>query len=401
MSQERLKVVRAIARLNIGGPARQAVLLHTGLRDRGFDTVLVHGIVGDGESDLEDLLPGRRDGVVRVRTLRARIRPLDDVRAFVSMTRLVFREQPDILHTHTAKAGALGRLAAWVYNTAQPRSRRCLVVHTFHGHVFEGYFGRLGTAGVLAGERMLARITDRIVTISPRQRSEIVERFRVAPPDRVSVIPLGLDLDRFLAIDRRTFDFGDQLGFPREAFVIGCVGRLVRIKDIRTLIDAVAIAAAELPSLRLAIVGDGTERAALEQHMRQSNLGAVVAFTGWRRDLTTVYGGLDVVALSSRNEGTPVALIEAMAAGRPVVATAVGGVPDVVEDGVSGLVVTPADPERLAAAIVRLGRSPDVRAQMGCRGREAARRYDVPRLLEDLDGLYRSTLERRRSPERR
>lgn len=391
-----IKVLRAIARLNVGGPARQAILLHTALRDRGFETVLVHGTVSPGEADLADLLPASRDGVVRVPQLGARVRPLDDVRALLALARVVFHERPDVLHTHTAKAGALGRVAALAYNLTRPRARRCLVVHTFHGHVFEGYFGRAGSAAVRVSERLLARVTDRIVAISPAQRSAIVDRFRTAPAAQVSVVPLGLELEDLLAVEGTNPALRQALGFPRDAFLVGCVGRLVPIKDVGSLLEAVSLAAPRVPLLRLAVIGDGPERAGLEQRARDLGLDGRVSFTGWRRDLPFVYGGLDAVALSSRNEGTPVALIEAMAAGRPVVATAVGGVPDVVEHERSGLLVPASDPAALASAIVRLAGSGDERGCMGAAGKALAARFRWRRLLDDLEALYLSGLDRRR-----
>jgi len=396
LSQRPLRVVRAIARLNVGGPARQAILLHTALRSRGFDTVLVHGTVSPGEADLEDLLPADRDGVLKVPELGARIRPLDDLRALAAMTRTVFRERPDVVHTHTAKAGALGRLSALAYNLTRRRSRRCLVVHTFHGHVFEGYFGAAGNAALRTSERLLARVTDRIVALSPRQQSALVERFRIAPARRVHVVPLGLDLDAFIDVGAIDGTFRETLGFPRQAFLVGCVGRLVQIKDVGTLIEAVRIALPEAPSLRLAVVGDGPERAALERRVQELGLHERAAFTGWRRDLPAVYAGLDAVALSSRNEGTPVALIEAMASGRPVVATAVGGVPDVVEHERTGLLVPPGDARRFAAALVRLARDPAGSARMAAQARAEVERYRFPHLLDAIEALYRSGLDSRR-----
>jgi len=394
------KVVRVIARLNVGGPARQAILLHAGLRCRGFDTVLVHGTVSPDEADLEDLLPAGRDGIVKVRELGARVRPLDDLRAFATLVRLVFREKPDILHTHTAKAGALGRLAAAVYNLTRARPRRCLVVHTFHGHVFEGYFGPFGNASVRLAERLLARVTDCVVAISPRQRSALVEQFRVAPGHRVTVVPLGLELDALREVDGTTPAFGQSLGFAAGSILVGCIGRLVKVKDVATLLDALALASREVPLLRLAVVGDGPEREALERRARMPDLAGRVAFTGWRRDLAAIYQGLDVVALSSRNEGTPVALIEAMAAGRPIVATAVGGVPDIVEHGRSGLLVPPGDAATLASALVTLAGDEPRRARLGEEGRAAAARHDPGRLLDEIGTLYCSGLAARRAPAR-
>jgi glycosyltransferase involved in cell wall biosynthesis len=393
-------VLRVISRLNVGGPARQAILLHEALPARGFRTVLVHGTVSPGEADLEDLLPASRNGVSKVPELGARLRPFDDFRALVALTRAVFRERPDVVHTHTAKAGTLGRLAALGYNLTRRRSRRCLVVHTFHGHVLEGYFPPAATRLVRMAERLAARVTDRIVTISPRQHSEIVERFRIAPASRVTVVPLGLELEPFYGVGDADPRLRDELGFPPRAFVVGCVGRLVPIKDVATLLEAVAIATVDDPSVRLAVVGDGPERARLEGRARQLDVHDKVVFTGWRRDLPVVYAGLDAIALSSRNEGTPVALIEAMAAGRPVVATAVGGVPDVVQHEHAGLLVPPSDPRAMAAALLRLARSPDERRRMGAAGRAAASRYHRARLIDEIEALYRSGLERKRGKAR-
>jgi glycosyltransferase involved in cell wall biosynthesis len=190
-----LKILRIIARLNVGGPARHVALLNTGLQSRGHDTRLVYGALDTGEASLEG--PARDSGIplVRIADLGRSVRPGSDLRAFVALLRLMFREQPDVVHTHTAKAGTLGRLAALVYNSTRPAARRALVVHTFHGHVFEGYFSPALNTLVRAAERALGRVTDRIITISPRQQYDIATRFEIAPIARTSVVPLGLDLD--------------------------------------------------------------------------------------------------------------------------------------------------------------------------------------------------------------
>lgn len=390
------KVLRVIARLNVGGPARQALLLHETLRARGFQSMLVHGRVGPGEASLEHLLEERGLDSVRVQDLGAAVKPFSDVRAFLCLLRLLFVERPDIVHTHTAKAGALGRLAALVFNLTRTRSRRCLVVHTFHGNVMQGYFGPVGTMMVRCAERLLARITDRIVTISPRQRAEIVETFRIAPTARVSVLRLGLDLDRFLRVGRVDDGLREELGLPEQSVLFGCIGRLVPIKDLPTLLHAFAIASERVPRICLLIVGDGGEREPLERLAATLGLGQAVRFLGWRHDLERLYGGLDVVVLSSRNEGTPVALIEAMASRRPVIATAVGGVPDLVQDGDSGVLVPPRDPGQLAGAIARLALSRELREAMGAAGRSRIEPYTKEHLLEAVSGLYRQGLSDRR-----
>ena len=396
VTQSSLKVVRVIARLNVGGPARQAVILHRDLPARGFSTLLVHGIVGPAEASLEDLLdPGDR-GVIKIPELGRRIHPLDDARALARLVRLVFAEKPDVLHTHTAKAGALGRLAALAYNLTRSRRRRCLVVHTFHGHVFEGYFGTVGSSAVRASERVLARVTDRIVAISPLQRSAITERFHIAPSDRVSVVTLGLDLDPFFEVGDVDPRLRVELGFPPESVLFGSVGRLVPIKNVPMLLDAFALASASAPGIRLVVVGDGEEKSALVERASALSIDSRVRFLGWRRDLLSIYAGLDAVVLSSENEGTPVALIESQAAGRPVIATSVGGVPDVVTDGRTGLLVRPGDHRAFAAALVRLAGNPAERRQFGQEGRTAALRFRRSHLLDALSSLYRDGLSARR-----
>jgi glycosyltransferase involved in cell wall biosynthesis len=387
-----LKVLRIIARLNAGGPARHVTLLDRGLRDRGYRTLLAHGEVGPGEASLEHL--ARESGLptVRIAELGARISAWSDLRAFAAILRVVFREQPDVIHTHTAKAGALGRLAAAAYNLRRPRARRALVVHTFHGHVLSGYFGRLASAAVRLAERALALLTDCIVTISPAQRADIVERFRIAPPSRVVVVPLGLDLQP-LAAEPLPSTLRGVLAIHAGAVVFGYLGRFVPIKDLETLIDAFAIVAAAVPDAWLVLAGDGPLRPFLEQRAAQLTVAERVRFLGWTEALAEFYGAIDVCVLSSLNEGTPVALIEAMAAGKAVAATAVGGVPDVVDADRTGVLVRPHDAAALAAAMIRLARDGSLRERLGAAARASSlSRFSQDRLVDDVDRLYRERL---------
>lgn len=391
------RVMDVIARLNIGGPARHAAVLDDRLRAKGFDTLLVYGLPAAGEGSLEELVIDRRLRAVRISTLGRRIQPWDDVRAFVALLRLLFRERPDVLHTHTAKAGTLGRIAALVYNAVQPRARRCVTVHTFHGHVFSGYFGRLTTRAILFVERLLARRTDRIVTLSPLQRDAIAAFLGMRGSDRIRVVRLGLELDELFTLSSGGVDAKRSFGFEPSDLVFGYVGRLVPVKALHTLIAAFAMAAKEQPNLRLLIIGDGELRASLERLCAESGVASWVRFAGWSLDLPTAYSAMDVAVLSSINEGTPVALIEAMAAGIPVVATDVGGVPDVVERDRTGLLVTAGDPGRMAAAMLRLARDGSLRDELGARGRERVReRFTAARLIDDMDALYREALATKR-----
>ncbi len=394
---EALRVLRLIARLNVGGPARHTIILDDGLRKRGFETLLIHGAVGPAEESLQGQAVERGIPTRYVARLGRAIRPWDDGLAFATILTVMWRWRPDVVHTHTAKAGTLGRLAALVFNLTRGRHRRCSVVHTFHGHVLSGYFGALGSALVRTVERILAKITDRIITISALQRSDIVRRFAIAPAEKVTVVPLGLELTPLLTRPLEWRGLRGDLGFGAAEFVVGYVGRLVPIKDLGTLIRAIAQARRELPQLRLVLAGDGEERRTLEALAGAQGLSADVRFVGWRTDLPSLYAALDLFALSSVNEGTPVSLIEAMAAGVPVIATSVGGVPDVVENGVTGVLIHAEDCDALAREIVRAATDTRARAVMAARARSlVATRYEAGRLVEEMDRLYRKETERKR-----
>ena len=393
---EPLRLLRIIARLNIGGPSRHVMILDEGLRQRGWDCWLVHGQLGPGEAGLDQTAVARGAQPVIVHELGRRIRPWSDIVALWRMLATIRHIEPDVVHTHTAKAGALGRLAAAMYNATRRRRHRCLVVHTFHGHVLDGYFGRVGNWAVRQAERALARISDRIVTISPRQRDDIVIKYRIARADQTVVVPLGLELEILSGLPTPA-SARQALGLPLDAIVIGMIGRLVPVKQPLTLIDAFATVAARFPTARLLVVGDGELRPDSEADVRRRGLSDRVIFTGWRHDLRDVYAAVDIVALASRNEGTPVALIEALAAGRAVVATDVGGVPDVITHGVTGILAPADDVAALAEALSTMVARPDERARLGGAGRDQVLdRYRPSRLVADIQSLYREGLEAKR-----
>lgn len=395
-----MRVLRVIARLNVGGPARHVVLLDRGLRARGHTTRLVHGSVADGEASLEHLATDAGIPMVRIPALGRRISPLSDLRALTAVVATAFREAPDIIHTHTAKAGALGRLAAIALNLTRRRARRCVVIHTFHGHVFEGYFGPVASRVVCQIERILARFTDRVVAISPSQREDLVQRFGITQRESTVVIPLGLDLAPLLA-ETDVRSVRHELGIGHEDVAFGFVGRLVPVKNVPMLIAAFARVSTRLPKAVLLVVGDGPERPAIERAIRDQGLTDRVRLLGWREDLARVYSAIDICVLSSRNEGTPVALIEAMAAGRPVAATRVGGVVDLVDDE-TGILVPSDDADALSNAMVELARNPELRARMGERGRQrAVARFGHERLVDEMERLYSTVLTEKRASTRR
>jgi glycosyltransferase involved in cell wall biosynthesis len=396
-SRQPMKIVRVIARLNVGGPARHVVLLDRGLRARGHDTLLVHGSIDSGEASLEHLANASGLRTLKIPELGRSISPLSDVRAFFQLARTIFREAPDVVHTHTAKAGTLGRLAALAFNATRSRRRRCIIVHTFHGHVLSGYFGRAGNVLVRLTERILGAATDRVVAISPRQRRELVDTFRVAPEARTAVVPLGLDLAALLAQGADAPSLRRELQIDADAIVIGYVGRFVPIKNIAAIVLAFAAASPHETNMWLLLAGDGPMRAEIESQAARCGVAERVRFLGWTEDLPALYATLDICALSSLNEGTPVAIIEAMAASRAVVSTAVGGVADVIDDGRTGLLVESGDVNALAAALRRLAANRTERLTLGAEARrDAARRFSSERLVDDIDRLYCEALVQKR-----
>lgn len=382
-----MKIVRLITRLNVGGPAQHALLLTRGLRPE-YETILAAGRPAATEGEV--LHPEVE--VHRLPLVRDVSVP-DDARAFAAIRRLLVAQRPGILHTHTAKAGTVGRLAALTIGAA----RRPLTVHTFHGHVLRGYFGPNAERGIVTAEASLARRTDLLIAVSAEVRDELLDR-GIGRRSQFEVVPLGLDLSPFLAVDGPSGTLRNQLGVPAGAPLIGLVGRLVPVKDHATMLAALAL----VPGAHLAVIGDGELRPALEAQARALGLDGRVHFTGWSPDVPAAVSDLDLVVLTSKNEGTPLSLIEAAAAARPVVATAVGGVPSVVDDGATGRLVPPSDPEALAAAVRAVLAEPDGAARMGRTGRERVhRRFGAERLLADMRSVYETLLagRRRRPPD--
>jgi glycosyltransferase involved in cell wall biosynthesis len=384
-----VKVIRVIARLNIGGPAIHVINLTADLDPARFQSLLVTGTESRGEGSMLDLARARGvtpiiiPGMMGDLTLNQR-----DLEALIALYRLFRRERPHVVHTHTAKAGVLGRVAARL-------ARVPVVVHTFHGHVLHGYYGPLKNWLLRRAERGLGVLSDRLVTVSEQVKRDLL-RYRVARAEKITVIPLGLDLDPFLASGRLNGTLRRELGMGDAEPVVAIVGRIFPIKNHRLFLEAAARVAAELDSARFVVVGDGVLRPAMEDCTRALGIADRVVFTGWRRDLPSIYPDLDVLVVSSDNEGTPVSAIEAMAAGCPVVATRVGGLPDLIADGETGCLVPPHDSAALAAGILRVLRDRQLARSLGEAARETvAERFAVERLCLDVERLYIELLARR------
>jgi len=385
---KQIKIVRIIARLNVGGPAIHTILLTGGLNDSRFNSILVSGSVDAGEKDMAYLAEERGVKPVIIPELSRKIDLGRDLAAFIKIFRLLKRERPDIVHTHTAKAGALGRTAAILAGIP-------VRIHTFHGHIFENYFNSFSAGIFLFIERSLAFFSKYIVVVSEAQRQDIAGRYNITKADKIRVVPLGLELERFASVGPRKGKLRNELKVKEGAILIGIVGRLVPVKNHRMFLDACKklLGLAGGIDIRCAVIGGGDERPSLESYARGLGIGDKVAFCGWKEEMADIYADLDIVALTSLNEGTPVALIEALASGRPVVSTDVGGVKDVVEDGVNGYLVALGDSSDFAKRLLELAKDPERRAAFGRNGRQGVlRSYSKERLVRDMKALYEEAL---------
>jgi glycosyltransferase involved in cell wall biosynthesis len=402
-----MKILRIIARLNVGGPARHVVWLTEGLKDEGYETLLVAGVVPPGEDDMSYVATAAG---VRPLTLPQMSREISvkDALTIWKLFRLMRRERPDIVHTHTAKAGTVGRVAGMIYRALPGQSRRCRFVHTYHGHVFHSYYGKFKTSLFLAIERFLARVaTDRIVVISEQQRREINEVFRVGRREQFAVIPLGIDLGVYTCWQERRSHMRRELNLSDQDVLIGIVGRVTEVKNHELFLRAAALLKKSPPTpARFVVIGDGNVLGQLQAQAASLGLADEVSFLGTRTDPEYFYPALDIVALTSLNEGTPLTLIEAMANARPVVATAVGGVVDLVGNPAGsdensngyrlcerGVLVASGDGEGFARGLERLIADLELREDLGRKGLEfVTRNYSKERLLADMARLYRGLL---------
>jgi len=382
----KVRIVRVIARLNVGGPAIHVINLHTGLDPARFASLLVTGTENPGEGTLLDLAVQRgiQPFVIPEIVAEATLKPRD-LKALIALYQLLRRERPHIVHTHTAKAGFVGRLAAWLAGVP-------VVVHTYHGHVLHSYYSPRTTWLLRRMERVLGFLTHRIITVSEQVKRDLVD-YRVASPEKISVIPLGFDLKPFLDSTTHRGSFRRELSLNNGAPLIGIVGRIFPIKNHRLFLDAAARIAAVEKSARFVIVGDGALRRQMEEHADRLGILDRVVFTGWRRDLPRIYADLDTLVVSSDNEGTPVSAIEAMASECPVVATRVGGLPDLIADGETGHLVPLRDADALAAAVLRLVCDRATARRIGQAARaNVAERFRAERLVADVERLYAELL---------
>ena len=402
MPEKPIKILRIIARLNVGGPAIHTIYLSKRLSDGDFKTLLVCGPVREEEGDMGYLAETQGVQPMFVPELGRELSPADDLNAFFRLRRIIKEYKPHIIHTHTAKAGTLGRLAAMSIDGLTLSRKRIKRVHTFHGHVFHGYFNKIKTSIFLAIERMLARGTDAIVAISDSQKKDLSATYRIAPPERIRKVELGFNLAPFLDCRQHKGRLRRKIGVDENTVLIGIVGRLVPIKNHNLFLESAQILINKHPDqeIKFLIVGDGECKENLKDSCRLMGISRHVVFLGWIKDVSEVYADLDILALTSINEGTPVSIIEGMASSVPVVSTDAGGVNDLMgkplmeEAGFRvcerGILCPQDDPQSFAGAITH-------QLNSGHQGKEermrvardfVVERYSNERLVRDIEALY-------------
>lgn len=407
----KIKIVRIIARLNVGGPARHVVWLTKEMQTDGFESVLLTGRVPEGEEDMSYFAAENSVVPVYIEQMSRELSPQDAISLW-KIYQFLKREKPDIIHTHTAKAGTVGRVAGFLYRwltwkTLIGKPRRVKMIHTFHGHVFHSYYGNLKTKVFLIIEKTLARLaTDKIIVISRRQFEEIHERFGVGSEKQFDIIPLGIDLEPFADWRTKRNLLREEIGAGADEVVVGLVGRLTEVKNHSLFLQVAKIyqQQTDKPKIKFVIIGDGHLREKLETEAKTLGIENSVAFLGNRNDADVFYAGLDIVALVSLNEGTPLSLIEAMANEKAVISTAVGGVTDLLgeieqqkenfqicERGVS---VASGDANGFYNGLLCLVNNDKMRERLGKSGKSFIEaRYAKSRLVDEVKNLYRRLIE--------
>jgi len=389
----KIKTIHIITRLDKGGSAENTLLTVMGLDREIYDVVLVHGLSIESNMAEDEfraveksLMDVEKEGVrvITIPSLVRRIHLFYDLRAFFALIKILRNERPDIVHTHTSKAGILGRWAAFFVRVP-------VIIHTPHGHVFWGYFGKLKTRIFILLEKISALVTDRLVMLTEQEKIDHLH-FHIAPENKFSVVHSGINLDEFSNTSVDPAAMKRRLGIPEDNLIVGTVGRLTSIKGHRYLIEAARKIAGSRPDTTFVILGDGELLDELKNMVTRSDIEENIKFLGWRSDVAEVMSTFDIFALPSLNEGMGRVLVEAMALGRPIVASNIGGIPDLVVDCENGYLVPVGDVETLAARIKKLLDDPEKREEMGECGKKIAIDYSANAMVEEIDRLYRELL---------
>lgn len=388
---DKIKVVRIINRFNLGGPVYNATLL-TKYLGEDYETTLIGGVPAEGETDASHILKEYGVEPIVLKSIQRELNPVKDFKAFLQLRKIIKKIKPDIVHTHASKAGFLGRAAAISLKVP-------VVVHTFHGHVFHSYFGKLKTQLFKQIERGLGRKSSGIISISDIQKYELSEIHKIVPKEKISVIPLGFDLRKFQEnkTEKRKA-IRDKYNLGEDEVALAIVGRLAPIKDHGYFLEVIERLLPTVENkIRVFIVGDGTERDFIEKeidriHQKYPN---VFVMTSWVLDVATFIQGMDIICLTSKNEGTPVSIIEAQAAGLPVISTDVGGVRDIVRDGTTGFVIKRSNIETYIEKLRLLIDNCELRKDFSVLGVEnVMEKFNYQRLVNDIRNYYKQLLNR-------
>lgn len=392
------KVLRIINRFNLGGPTFNAALL-TKYMSPKYETMLIGGKEDKSEESSKFILENLGISGILIEDMHRDLGLKNDRKAFLKIKQIIKEFKPDIIHTHASKAGALGRIASLANGNAK-------LVHTFHGHVFHSYFGSLKTSFYKNIERALALKTVKIIAISERQKLELSAKYNICNPDKIKVIPLGFELDKFQndIINKRKH-FRNQFSLAEEDIAIGIIGRLAPIKNHRFFLEAFKqVKEKTTKNVRAFIIGDGSERESIKSYSTELGLDflngdfekgkkASVHFTSWIKEIDVANAGLDIIALTSLNEGTPVSLIEAQASNKPIVTTRVGGVTNTVIPNETAFLTEKTDLDSFVNKLLKLVENEELRVQMGKNGwLYVKEKFHYTRLISDMDKTYQEIL---------
>lgn len=382
------KILRIINRFNLGGPTYNAAYLTKYLAPE-FETLLIGGMKDETEGSSEFILKDMGVDYKILPRMKRFINPFNDLTAYYEIKKVIHDFKPDIVHTHAAKAGALGRQAAAACKVP-------VIVHTYHGHVFHSYFGNFKTSVYKAIERNLAKKSSAIVAISEKQKRELVDEHKITANAKVHVVPLGFDLNRFQEnIEEKRKNFRLKYDLKDDELSVGIVGRLAPVKNHSLFLEAIKfLKENSSKKIRAFIIGDGEERAFLEARVNHLGLSEVITFTSWIQDIATAYPGLDIVCLTSFNEGTPVSLIEAQASNKAIVSTCVGGIENVVVPGKTALLSEVSEKDIFFKNLLLLAENDDLRRMFSLNGWNYVKeKYHFTRLIINLSALYRVLLK--------
>ncbi|MEW6614138.1 MAG: glycosyltransferase family 4 protein [Thermodesulfobacteriota bacterium] len=390
---EKVKIVHIITRLDKGGSAENTLLTTIGLNKNKYDIVLIKGISLESEMSAEErtsldegLKQAELTGVrlITVPSLIRRINPILDIQTLFRLYRIFLHEKPAIVHTHTSKAGILGR---WVsFFTRVP-----IAVHTPHGHIFYGYYGRVKTKVFILIERVTAIITDRIIALTKREKEEHIQ-FNISKSHKFVVIHSGVPLENFSKNLDNTDELKKNLGIHITDLIVGTIGRLVEIKGHRYLLDAARLVLNKIANVTFLLIGDGYLMTELIDYTYALGIENKVIFAGWRSDIPQLINTFDIFALPSLNEGMGRVLVEAMAMGKPIVASDIGGIPDLVKDGANGILFPPRDVDAMAEAIIKLLLDRELARKMGKEGERVSLNYGTGTMIKKIEGLYEDLL---------